>query len=103
MMESPDAPGDETDIEPAEGGTRSDHAGTAASESGAAPKAGQASVGARTTPSDDELPAGDATGASGGYGSGSARRSSGGTGDGEATTGDDPETEWLRDAPGGAG
>ncbi|HEX5015258.1 MAG TPA: hypothetical protein VFV72_13990 [Candidatus Limnocylindrales bacterium] len=53
-------------------------------------------------------PAGQATGASGGYGVGS-ERSSGGSGEppppGEdrdrATTADD-ETEWLRSAPGGS-
>jgi len=97
------APGEEIDIEPAEDGTRSDHAGTAASAAGAAPKAGAADPGARSTPLDSDLPSGNATGAGGGYGSGSAHRSSGGTGDGEVDTGDDPETDWLREAPGGAG
>jgi hypothetical protein len=53
-------------------------------------------------------PAGQFTGAGGGYGVGSGR-SSGGSGeppppdrdDGRATTADD-ETEWLRSAPGGS-
>lgn len=50
-------------------------------------------------------PAGQATGASGGYGVGSDR-SAGGSGEpdegrsGRPTTADD-QTEWLRDAPGG--
>jgi len=99
--QQPEARGDEIDIEPADAGTRSDHAGTATSESGAAPKAGTADAGVRSTPSDDDLPSGNATAAGGGYGSGSAVRSSGGTGDGEVNVGDDPETDWLRDARGG--
>ena len=92
---------EESDIEPAADGTRSD-AGTATSAAGAAPKAGEPDAGAHTTPPNADLPSGDATGAGGGYGSGSAERSSGGTGDGEVNAGDDPQTDWLRDAPGGA-
>jgi hypothetical protein len=96
------APGEETDIEPAKDGTRSDGAGAASSELGAAPSAGQADPSAREgTRSDPHVPAGDATGAGGGYGSGSADRSSGGTGEGQTVTGSDPQTEWLREAPGG--
>jgi len=99
----PQAPGDETDIEPAQEGTRSDGAGTGTSEVGAAPKAGQADPGERGTRSDPHVPAGDATGAGGGYGTGSADRSSGGTGEGQTEAGSDPQTEWLREAPGGPG
>ena len=47
---------------------------------------------------------GQAGSASGGYGTGSAKQSSGGTGDGTADTstpGEDAQTDWLRDAPGG--
>jgi hypothetical protein len=66
---------------PAEAGTRSDHAGTGAASSGVAP-------------------GGQATSAGGGYGVGS-ERGSGGTGEGTQPAGDDSETEWLRDASGG--
>ena len=45
------------------------------------------------------VPTGDATGAAGGYGTGS-ERSSGGSGEGRHDAGDDPETDWLREAPG---
>ena len=54
---------------------------------------------------ESQPPAGQATGASGGYGVGSDR-SAGGSGEpdaggtGQPTTADD-QTEWLRDAPGG--
>ena len=95
------APGDETDIEPAQEGTRSDGAGTGTSEVGAAPNAGQGDPSARGTQSDQHVPAGDATGASGGYGTGSANRSSSGTGEGETEAGSDPQTDWLREASGG--
>lgn len=66
---------------PAEAGTRSDHAGTGATSAGVAPR-------------------GQATSAGGGYGVGS-ERGSGGSGEGTRPAGDDPETDWLRDAPGG--
>lgn len=66
---------------PAEAGTRSDHAGTGATSAGVAP-------------------GGQATSAGGGYGVGS-ERGSGGSGEGTRPAGDDPETDWLRDAPGG--
>ncbi len=49
---------------------------------------------------------GQAGSASGGYGSGSADGTSGGTGAGDdatSTPGDDPQTDWLRDAPGRGG
>jgi hypothetical protein len=47
---------------------------------------------------------GQATGASGGYGTASGLASSGGSGEATEETsdaGDDNQTEWLRDAPGG--
>lgn len=49
---------------------------------------------------------GQAGSASGGYGTGSASGTSGGTGSGDDETsaaGDDPQTDWLRDAPGAGG
>jgi hypothetical protein len=97
----PDHLGDETDIEPAGPGIRSDNAGTSRSPTGPAPQAGAADPSARGTQSEPTVPGGDATGASGGYGTGSAKRSSSGTGEGQTDAVDDPQTEWLRDAPGG--
>ena len=50
--------------------------------------------------------AGQATGASGGYGTASGLGSSTGSGEGTDETsnaGDDDQTNWLRDAPGGGG
>ena len=47
---------------------------------------------------------GQSTGASGGYGTASGFGSSGGSGEGTdetSTPGDDDQTDWLRDAPGG--
>lgn len=67
--------------DPGEAGTHSDHAGTGATSGGVAP-------------------GGEATSAGGGYGVGS-ERGSGGSGEGTRPAGDDPETDWLRDAPGG--
>jgi len=93
--------GDEIDTIPGPG-NRSDQAGSSASLAGPAP--GGAAITRDTdlteTRSDPDVPAGDATGAGGGYGTGS-ERSSGGTGEGGASAGDDPETDWLREAPGG--
>ena len=118
-MERPvDQTGEELDIEPAQPGTRSDGAGASVSSAGAAPSGGDARVNAdrsetaapdetRSDPSvrgatrsEPKVPAGNATGAGGGYGTGS-EQSSGGTGEGETDANDDPQTEWLRDAPGG--
>ncbi len=64
--------------DPTDEGTRSDHAGTGTGSQGPAPAAG------------------------GGYGSTSE---AGGSGDSEGRTkaGEDPQTEWLRNAPGGEG
>lgn len=48
-------------------------------------------------------PGGPADSASGGYGSASADRSSGGSAEGaavETPAGEDPQTDWLRTAPG---
>lgn len=52
-----------------------------------------------------EAPTGPADSASGGYGTGSADGSSAGEGDAAAERpqgAEDPQTEWLRRAPGGA-
>lgn len=49
-------------------------------------------------------PGGQASSASGGYGTGSDRQSSAGTGDGTedtSTSGEENETDWLRGAAGG--
>jgi hypothetical protein len=93
-------PGEETDIEPAQPGSRNVGAGASTSEVGAAPNAGQADPGASEgTRSDPHVPGGDATGASGGYGTGSGAGSSG-SGDAETEAGGDPQTDWLREAPG---
>lgn len=51
-------------------------------------------------------PGGQASSASGGYGTASDRQSSGGTGEGTEDTslaGAENQTDWLRDAPGGRG
>jgi hypothetical protein len=51
-------------------------------------------------------PGGQASSASGGYGTASDRQSSGGTGEGTEDTslaGAEDQTDWLRDAPGGRG
>lgn len=92
--------GDEIDTMPGPG-RRSDHAGSSASMTGPAPNGGAAgdSDASSETRSNPHVPAGNATGASGGFGTGS-ERSSGGTGEGQISAGDDPETEWLREAPG---
>ena len=65
-------------------GTPSDHAGTGGGVTGPAPSGGIA----------DQVPAGGGDGATG---------DRGGPGDSEARepAGEDPQTEWLRDAPGG--
>jgi len=51
-------------------------------------------------------PGGQASSASGGYGTASDRQSSGGTGESTEDTslaGAEDQTDWLRDAPGGRG
>jgi hypothetical protein len=50
---------------------------------------------------DKEPPGGQATSAGGGYGVGSAS-GSGGSGEATEPAGDDAETTWLRQAPGGS-
>jgi len=92
--------GDEIDTLP-RAGLRSDQAGSSASLAGPAPggDADAGETGTTETRSDPHVPAGDATGAAGGYGTGS-EHSSGGTGEGALPAGDDPETDWLREAPG---
>jgi hypothetical protein len=88
---------------PAEAGTRSDHAGTGASSAGVAPGGSQpgGEMAVRAQDRETQPPGGQATSAGGGYGVGS-ERGSGGSGEGTRPAGDDPETDWLRDAPGGA-
>ncbi|MFL5714337.1 MAG: hypothetical protein ACJ769_06730 [Chloroflexota bacterium] len=90
--------GDEIDTFPRPG-TRSDQAGSGGSVAGPSPAAGGD---AGETRSEPHVPGGQGTGAGGGFGTGSGQ-SSGGTGEGEYPAGDDPETDWLRDAPGGPG
>lgn len=88
---------------PAEEGVRGDLAGTSASVAGVAPGGDVVQETAeRTEEVDPHAPGEQATGSSGGYGVGSAQ-GSGGTGEGIHQAGEDPETEWLRDAPGGGG
>jgi hypothetical protein len=87
---------------PPEAGTRSDIGGTGSGASGATP-GGDAAVretAVRTQDREGEPPAGQGTGASGGYGVGSGA-SSGGSGEGTERAGEEAETEWLRDAGGG--
>jgi len=114
-MERPaDQTGQELDIEPAQPGTRSDNAGASVSAAGAAPSGGDPDQSGTSAPdetrsdpsvrgatrSEPQVPGGNATGAGGGYGTGS-EQSSGGTGEGETDASDDSQTEWLREAPGG--
>lgn len=89
---------------PSEEGTRSDHGGTSATSSGVRP-GGSEAVRAGAVQAQDregEPPAGQATGAGGGYGVGS-EHGSGGSGEGVDPAGSDEETGWLRDATGRAG
>ena len=87
-------------------GTRSDHAGTGTGSQGPAPAAGAAHGlgGGLSGPSQHGGQGGGVVGpsAGGGYGSTS---DSGGSGDSEGRTnaGEDPQTDWLRGAPGGKG
>ena len=91
--------GDELDTMPRPG-LRSDQAGSRGSLAGPAPNGGDPEAPHPIeTRSDPDVPAGDATGAAGGFGTGSDR-SSAGTGEGQYPTGADPEADWLR-APGG--
>ncbi len=87
---------------PPDDGIRSDLGGTGSGAAGVSP-GNDAAVRERAVVGQDregEPPAGQGTGAGGGYGVGSGR-SSGGTGEGTQTSGDDEETNWLRDAAGG--
>ena len=88
---------------PAVAGTRRDHAGTGATPAGAAPggSAQERDMALRAQDRETQPPSGQATSAGGGYGVGSDR-GSGGSGEGTRPAGDDAETDWLRDAPGGA-
>jgi hypothetical protein len=94
---------DQADL-PGEAGTRSDTAGTGAGVAGPAPSGGdperhEEQVAAGPAGS-EEPPGGMGTAAGGGHGTGSDK-SSGGSGDGETVAGEDPETDWLRQASGG--
>ena len=96
-------------------GTPSDHAGTGAGVAGPAPSGGDAEPGpadarspeedaqqlAASPAGDPEPPGGLSTSAGGGYGTASDRQSSGGSGEGVRAAGEEPATDWLRDAPGG--
>ena len=87
---------------PAEAGTRSDHAGSGATPAGVTPGGAEAVRETQLRVQDREgAPVGgQATSAGGGYGVGSDT-GSGGSGEGTAPAGDDAESDWLRDAPGG--
>ena len=87
---------------PAEGGTRSDHAGTGGGPAGVTPGGSEAvrETELRTQDREGRPPAGQATSSGGGYGVGS-EGGSGGSGEGTRPAGDDAQTDWLRDAEGG--
>jgi hypothetical protein len=87
---------------PPEEGTRSDNAGTGTTAAGASPGGSEAvrESAVRAQDREGEPPAGQGTGAGGGFGVGSDR-GSGGSGEGTRPAGEDAETDWLRDAPGG--
>ena len=78
------------------------HAGTGAPSAGVAPGGSQpgGEMALRAQDRETQPPGGQATSAGGGYGVGS-ERGSGGSGEGTRPAGDEPETDWLRDAPGG--
>lgn len=85
---------------PAEEGVRSDHAGTGAGVVGPAPAGGDPERVAQGPAGDPEPPSGAGATAGGGYGVASDRQSSGNSGEGVTPAGDDPQTDWLRSAPG---
>ena len=91
---------DRSDI-PEEEGTRSDLAGSGAGPAGVAPGGSEAvrETAVRAQDREGEPPAGQATGAGGGYGVGSDH-GSGGSGDATQPAGSDDQTDWLRDAAG---
>jgi len=63
-------------------------------------------AGGRDAIAPSSAPGGQASSTAGGYGSGSGVQSSGGTGEGTddtSTAGEEAQTDWLRDAPGGGG
>ncbi len=93
-----------TDVRPGDG-IRTDNAGTGAGLAGPAPAGGDPDNAERVAEgpaANVEPPGGMGTSAGGGHGVGSDRQSSGGSGEGTSTAGDDPETDWLRQAAGGA-
>jgi hypothetical protein len=94
--------GDGADL-PAAAGTRSDHAGTSGTLAGVTPGGSEAvrDIATRAQDREGEPPAGQATGAGGGYGVGS-QRGSGGSGEATEPAGNDDQTDWLRDASGDA-
>lgn len=81
--------------DPAQEGTRSDHAGSSATLASPTPPQPNDEAGALPD-RPEEPPTGQATSAGGGYGSGSDRASSGGGGEGQTPAGEDPQTDWLR-------
>ena len=95
---------DDAEMRPNDG-IRNDHAGTGVGVNGPAPGGDDPSRAERLA----EGPAGNVeplgglgTSAGGGHGTGSDKQSSGGTGEGRSGAGEDPETDWLRQAPGGS-
>jgi hypothetical protein len=92
---------DQMDFPPEEG-TRSDQAGTGAGVTGPAPAGGDPERISQGPAGDEEPAQGMGATAGGGYGVAAERPSSGNSGDGQSTAGEDPQTEWLRHAEGGA-
>jgi hypothetical protein len=81
-------------------GIRKDDAGTGIGVTGPAPAGGDPDKIDPGPAGDPEPPAGIGATAGGGYGVASERPSSGNSGDGQTTAGDDPQTDWLREADG---
>lgn len=92
---------DQVDFPPDEG-TRSDHAGTGSGVTGPAPAGGDPEKIAEGPAGNEEPATGMGATAGGGYGVAAERPSSGNSGDGGSSTEDHPQTEWLRNADGGA-
>jgi hypothetical protein len=95
---------DETELRSGDG-IRTDNAGSGVGVSGPAPGGDDPDRAERLadSPAGNVEPLGGlGTSAGGGHGTGSDKQSSGGTGEGDTNAGDDAETEWLREAPGGS-
>ena len=84
---------------PEKDGIRRDGAGTGTGVTGPAPAGGDPEAIARGPAGAPDAPGGIGKTAGGGYGSGSDG-GSGGTGEGEDAAGQDPQTDWLRNADG---